>query len=115
LLLLAGGPLRARTVTVRAGPGRLARASVDRWSLGRGLLVAGAVAGALLGSDPADSGADLWLQWGCPLAGCDHWVVLPWELGQHAAAEHPGWTATFHAEEMRVVYRRAAGQGSGEG
>ena len=34
------------------------------------------------------------------------------------AANHPGrdgWTATFHAEQMRVVYRRAAGQGSGEG
>ncbi len=56
-----------------------------------------------------------WLQWGCPLAGCDHRVVLPWELGEHAAAEHLGWTATFHAEEMRVVYRRAAGQGLGEG
>src|SRR6266508_5911775 len=50
-----------------------------------------------------------WLQWGCPLAGCDHRVVLPWELGEHAAAEHLGWPAPFTGEARGACYRRAAG------
>jgi len=48
-----------------------------------------------------------WLQWTCPLAGCGHRVMLPWELEEHTAAEHPGWTATFQAEGMRVAYGRS--------
>lgn len=31
-----------------------------------------------------------WYQWGCPLPGCDWWVILPWDLEAHAAADHPG-------------------------
>jgi hypothetical protein len=59
--------------------------------------------------DPAEP----WLQWGCPLAGCGHRVVLPWDLEPHAAAEHPGWVARFEVvrpypnQELRVVFRRA--------
>jgi hypothetical protein len=49
-----------------------------------------------------------WLEWGCPLLDCGDWVVLPWELEEHTAAEHPEWTATWEAERMRVVYRRSA-------
>jgi hypothetical protein len=54
-----------------------------------------------------------YLQWGCPITGCEHRVELPWELERHAAAEHPEWTATFEdadqtqrADLWRVVYRR---------
>jgi hypothetical protein len=54
-----------------------------------------------------------YLQWACPLAGCDFRAELPWELERHAAAEHPEWTATFEdgdqeqrADLWRVVYRR---------
>ena len=53
-----------------------------------------------------------YLQWGCPLAGCDFRAELPWPLERHAA-EHPGWTATFEdgdqeqrADLWRVVFRR---------
>jgi hypothetical protein len=48
-----------------------------------------------------------WYAWGCPLEDCDYRVVLPWWLVGHTAAEHPGWTAAWVAERMRVVYRRA--------
>ena len=50
-----------------------------------------------------------WLQWGCPIRGCGHRVVLPWWLVGHTAAEHSGWTATWEAEAMRVVYQRSEG------
>jgi hypothetical protein len=36
-----------------------------------------------------------WLQWGCPIEGCGRWVIGPWGLGGHTAAEHPDWTATY--------------------
>jgi hypothetical protein len=55
-----------------------------------------------------------YLQWACPLAGCDFRAELPWPLERHAAAEHPEWTATFEgadqaqrADLWRVVYRRS--------
>jgi hypothetical protein len=54
-----------------------------------------------------------WLEFGCPLAGCDYRVVLPWWLEAHAAAKHPGWVATWEAERHQVVYRRVGGQESG--
>jgi hypothetical protein len=54
-----------------------------------------------------------YLQWACPLAGCDFRAELPWPLERHAAAEHPEWTTTFEgadqeqrADLWRVVYRR---------
>jgi hypothetical protein len=54
-----------------------------------------------------------YLQWTCPLGGCDFRAELPWPLERHAAAEHPEWTATFEgadqaqrADLWRVVYRR---------
>jgi hypothetical protein len=51
--------------------------------------------------------AEPWLQYGCPLAGYDFRCSPPWDLEQHTAAEHPGWTATFEAADLwRVVYRR---------
>jgi hypothetical protein len=59
------------------------------------------------------------LQWGCPL--CGYWAGLPWFLEGHTDAEHPGWTATYELvrplprQVLRVVYRRVAGQGPGEG
>jgi hypothetical protein len=31
---------------------------------------------------------------GCPIKGCGQWVLGPWDLEWHTAAEHPGWTAT---------------------
>ena len=53
------------------------------------------------------------LQWACPIAGCDYRAELPWPLERHAATEHPEWTATFEgadqakrADLWRVVYRR---------
>ena len=46
-----------------------------------------------------------WQRWGCPVKGCSHRVVLPWELEQHTAIEHPGWAA----ERMRVVFRLVEG------
>jgi hypothetical protein len=56
-----------------------------------------------------DQGAP-WLEWGCPLLGCGLWVMLPWWLAAHTAAEHPGWVATWEgaveADRSRVVYRR---------
>jgi hypothetical protein len=54
-----------------------------------------------------------YLQWACPLAGCDFRAELPWPLERHTAAEHPGWTATFEASDQaqradlwRVIYGR---------
>jgi hypothetical protein len=59
-----------------------------------------------------------WLQWGCPIEGCGRWVIGPWELEGHTAAEHPGWTATYELlrpypnQRQRVVYRRSAAPSS---
>ncbi len=53
-----------------------------------------------------------WLEWGCPLPSCDLWVRRPWELLQHAAAEHPGWLATWEPDRTRIVYRSADGHGA---
>ena len=53
-----------------------------------------------------------WEQWGCPLQGCGRRVLGPWDLEGHAAAEHPGWTATYELlrpypnQRQRVIYRR---------
>jgi hypothetical protein len=44
--------------------------------------------------------------------GCGRWVLGPWDLEWHTAAEHPGWTATYELlrpypnQRQRVVYRR---------
>ncbi len=54
-----------------------------------------------------------WEQWGCPIQGCGQWVIGPWDLEGHTAAEHPGWTATYELlrpypnQRQRVVYRRS--------
>jgi hypothetical protein len=54
-----------------------------------------------------------WLKWGCPIDGCGHRVIGPWDLEGHTAAEHPGWVATYELlrpypnQRMRVVYRRS--------
>jgi hypothetical protein len=54
-----------------------------------------------------------WLQWGCPIQGCGHRVIIPHELEGHAAAEHPGWVARYELvrpypnQLERVVYRPA--------
>ena len=53
-----------------------------------------------------------WQRWGCPVKGCSHRVVLPWELEQHTATEHPGWAASWEAERMRVVFRLVEGDDS---
>jgi hypothetical protein len=53
-----------------------------------------------------------WLKWTCPIQGCGHRTIGPWELEDHTAAAHPGWTATYELlrpypnQRMRVVYRR---------
>jgi hypothetical protein len=55
-----------------------------------------------------------WEPWGCLLKGCGHWVLGPWDLEGHTAAEHPGWTATVELlrphpnQRQRVVDRRNA-------
>jgi hypothetical protein len=55
-----------------------------------------------------------WLKWGCPIDGCGHRVISPWDLEAHTQAEHPDWTATYELlrpypnQRQRVVYRRAA-------
>jgi hypothetical protein len=54
-----------------------------------------------------------WLEYGCPIEGCGYWVVLPWWLEEHAAAEHAGWVATWESDGERVVYRRVGVHGSG--
>jgi hypothetical protein len=36
-----------------------------------------------------------WEKWGCPIKGCGRWVLGPWDLEGHTAAEHPDWTATY--------------------
>jgi hypothetical protein len=52
-----------------------------------------------------------WYKWGCPLAGCDTWVILPWDLEAHAADDHPGWVARYELvrplprQRERVVFR----------
>jgi hypothetical protein len=54
-----------------------------------------------------------WEKWGCPIEGCGRWFLGPWYLEGHAAAEHPGWTATYELlrpypnQRQRVVYRRS--------
>ena len=56
-----------------------------------------------------------WLKWGCTIEGCGHRVIGPWDLEGHAAAEHPGWTATYELlrpypdQLQRVVFRRVEG------
>jgi hypothetical protein len=52
-----------------------------------------------------------YLQWACPLAGCEFRAELPWPLERHAPVEHPEWTATFEDDPWRVVYRRSSGAG----
>lgn len=53
-----------------------------------------------------------WYQWGCPLPSCDWWVILPWDLQAHAAADHPCWVARdelvrpLPRQYERVVFRR---------
>ena len=53
-----------------------------------------------------------WYQWGCPIDGCGHRVIGPWELQGHATAEHPGWIASYELvrpypnQLQRVVFRR---------
>jgi hypothetical protein len=67
--------------------------------------------GTLLGlHDPGQP----WAQWGCPIKGCGRWVLGPWDLEGHTAAEHPDWTATYELlrpypnQRMRVGDRRSA-------
>ena len=49
---------------------------------------------------------------GCPIGGCGHRVIGPWELEDHAAAAHPGWVATYELvrpypnQLQLVVYRQ---------
>jgi hypothetical protein len=49
---------------------------------------------------------------GCPIEGCGVWVIGPWELEGHAAAEHPGWAARcellrpYPNQRMRVLYQQ---------
>ena len=58
-----------------------------------------------------------WLKWSCPIQGCGHRVIGPWELEEHAAAEHPGWVARYELvrpyrnQLQRVVYRQGRGPG----
>jgi hypothetical protein len=53
-----------------------------------------------------------WYQPGCPLAGGHLWVILPWDLETHTAADHPGWVARYELvrplprQDQRVVFRR---------
>jgi hypothetical protein len=53
-----------------------------------------------------------WYKWGCPLAGCDRSVILPWDLEAHAVADHPGWVARYELvrplprQHERVVFRQ---------
>jgi hypothetical protein len=53
-----------------------------------------------------------WLKWTCPIEGCGHRVIGPWELERHSAAEHPGWAACYELvrpypnQLQRVVFRR---------
>jgi hypothetical protein len=55
-----------------------------------------------------------WEKWGCPIDGCGQWLLGPWDLEWHTAAEHPDWTATYELlrpypnQRERVVYRRSA-------
>jgi hypothetical protein len=59
------------------------------------------------------------LQWTCAL--CGYRCFVPTWLEDHTDGEHPGWVARFEVvrpyprQVLRVVYRRAADQGSGEG
>jgi hypothetical protein len=65
-------------------------------------------AGLLAHHDPGEP----WLKWRCPIEGCGHRVIGPWELEDHAAAAHPGWVATYELvrpypnQLQRVVYRQ---------
>jgi hypothetical protein len=53
-----------------------------------------------------------WYKWGCPLPGCDLWMILPWDLEIHAMVDHPGWVARYELvrplprQHERVVFRR---------
>ena len=65
-------------------------------------------AGLLAHHDPGEP----WLKWGCPIEGCGHRVIGPWELEDHTTAAHPGWVATYELvraypnQLQRVVYRQ---------
>jgi hypothetical protein len=65
-------------------------------------------AGLLAYHDPGEP----WLKWGCPIEGCGHRVIGPWELEGHTAAEHPGWVARYELLQpypnqlQRVVYQQ---------
>jgi len=45
---------------------------------------------------------------GCPIQGCGHRVIGPWELEGHAAAKHPGWVARY--ELLRPTEPAPAGR-----
>jgi hypothetical protein len=68
----------------------------------------GRPAGLLAHHDPGEP----WLKWGCPLEGCGHRVIGPWELEEQAAAEHPGWGPAMSSsgptpnQLQRVVFRQ---------
>jgi hypothetical protein len=52
-----------------------------------------------------------WDKWGCPIAGCGQWLLGPWDLEWHTAAEHPDWTATY--ELLRPYPNSASGSYTG--
>jgi hypothetical protein len=60
-----------------------------------------------------------WLKWGCPIEGCGWRCIGPDELEGHAAAEHPGWMATYELlrpypdQLQRVVFRRVEDRSPG--
>ena len=81
------------------------------------LMCSGCLAARSARSQPLELLADYdrgepWFKWGCPLQGCGHRVILPWDLEGHAAAEHPGWVARYELvrplpnQLERVVFRR---------
>jgi hypothetical protein len=61
----------------------------------------------LAGHDPGEP----WLQLACPIQGCSHRVIGPWNW-RITAAEPPGWVATYELlrpypnQLQRVVYRQ---------
>ena len=48
-----------------------------------------------------------WEKWGCPIKDCGRWVIGPWELEGHTAAEHPGWArwTSRHGMQISTVNR----------
>jgi hypothetical protein len=43
-----------------------------------------------------------WLKWRWPIPGCGHPVMRPRDLEPHTAAEHAGWSASWHASRCGV-------------